>query len=331
MNNPNLNSVRYPRFSKIHPYYFLGVIVFVAIILIFYLAYFSSPSIFSTHETVFSVPEGKTLSQIAYTLEVEGFIKSSALFKALVIVLGGEGGVRYGEYVFKKPENVWTIARRMVAADFQLTPVRIVIPEGSTVVSMADIFEQHLTRFNRNVFIRIAKKDEGYLFPDSYNFFPNDGEFAVYKTLRSTFDEKIAPLQDDIARSGRGLNDIIIMASLLEKEARTTATRRTIAGILWKRLSIGMPLQVDAVFEYINGKNTYTLTAEDLQIDSPYNTYKYKGLPIGPIASPGLDSIFAALNPTESPYFYYLSDKEGNIYYSKTFEEHVAKKARYLR
>ena len=91
-----------------------------------------------------------------------------------------------------------------------------------------------------------------------------------------------------------------------------------------------MPLQVDAVFPYINGKNTYTLTLDDLKIDSPYNTYKYKGLPVGPIANPGIEAIKAAVTPEESPYLYYLSDRNGNMYYAENFEEHKKNKRLYL-
>ncbi|MBI2108775.1 MAG: endolytic transglycosylase MltG [Parcubacteria group bacterium] len=318
------------RILKRYPIIWQLLLLFAIIIIVLYFIFVSPPVSFGA-DTRFTVEEGLTLSQVSKKLYDRGLIKSQTLFEIIVITLEGEGGVRHGEYLFKKPESAWSIARRITSADFRIIPVSIVIPEGTTVVGMADIFATHLTAFNKDVFIRIAKKDEGYLFPDTYKFFPNDGELKAYRTLRENFDEKIKAVEQNLLQSGKSLKDIIIMASLLEKEARTMETRRTIAGILWKRLELDMPLQVDAVFEYIIDKNTYTLTTEDLQIDSPYNTYKYKGLPVGPIANPGLDSIRAALTPIESPYFYYLSDKEGNIYYSRTFHEHVAKKARYLK
>jgi len=120
------------------------------------------------------------------------------------------------------------------------------------------------------------------------------------------------------------------MASLLEEEARTLETRRMISGILWHRIDIDMPLQVDAVFPYILGKNTYEVTLEELKIDSPYNTYKYKGLPFGPISNPGLSSLSAAANPIENDNIFYLADVKGNTYYSKTFDEHKRKKSLYV-
>jgi len=120
------------------------------------------------------------------------------------------------------------------------------------------------------------------------------------------------------------------MASIIEAEARTTESRRIISGILWKRISLGMPLQVDSTFVYINGKNTYELTSDDLKIDSPYNTYVYKGLPPTPIGNPGLDAILAALYPKTSKYLYFLSSKSGDMYYATTFEQHKRNKELYL-
>ena len=120
------------------------------------------------------------------------------------------------------------------------------------------------------------------------------------------------------------------MASLLEREVPLTYDRRVVAGILWKRIRLGMPLQVDAVFPYIIGKNSFNLTKSDLATDSPYNTYLYKGLPAGPIANPGLDAILAAVTPLPTSYLYYLSDKYGNLHYSATYEQHLANKHKYL-
>ena len=318
-------------FFRKYSYKTWGVVFFLVAALLFYELFLSPPASFPVEKFTLTIEEGTTLSQVSGLLKEKALIRSEIFFKTVVVALEGEAGVRYGEYVFSGKENAWNIARRITEADFGLTLIKITVPEGATVSHMRVIFEARLPKFNGGVFERIAKRDEGYLFPDTYRFLPNATELEVYQTLKGIFREKIATLENDIERSGRSLEEIIIMASLLEREARTTKTRRTIPGILWKRLDIGMPLQVDAVFEYIIGKNTFVLTLEDLKIDSPYNTYKYKGLPIGPIANPGMDSILAALNPKESPYLYYLSDKEGNIYYSRTFEEHVAKKARYLR
>jgi UPF0755 protein len=114
------------------------------------------------------------------------------------------------------------------------------------------------------------------------------------------------------------------MASIIEREARKSETRRIISDILWRRIELGMPLQVDAVFGYILGKSGYAPNFEDLKIISPYNTYLNRGLPPGPIANPGLDSILAAVEPKPNDWLYYLTGSDGKMYYAKTFEKHVA-------
>lgn len=121
------------------------------------------------------------------------------------------------------------------------------------------------------------------------------------------------------------------MASLIEREAKTDEDRKTIAGILWNRIDLKMPLQVDAVFGYIKGIDTYHPTSEDLSIESPYNTYLHAGLPPTPISNPGLESLHAAATPTKTDYLYYLTGKDGVMHYAKTFEEHKANRAKYLK
>ena len=121
------------------------------------------------------------------------------------------------------------------------------------------------------------------------------------------------------------------MASLIEKEVISDNDRALVSGILWKRIDNGIPLQVDATVTYIIGKKTTKISIEETKIDSPYNTYAYKGLPIGPIANPGLSAIHAALYPKSSSYLYYLSASDGTTIYSRTFEEHNKAKVKYLR
>ena len=148
--------------------------------------------------------------------------------------------------------------------------------------------------------------------------------------MNDNFNKKMEPWKGAIENSGHSLRDIIIMASILEREATTEKDKTMVAGILWKRISLGMPLQVDATFMYLLGKKSSELTVSDLKMKSAYNTYQNKGLPAGPIANPGIVAIRAAIIPTESPYLYYLSDNNDEMHYAKTFEEHKANKAKYL-
>ncbi|MDP2593649.1 MAG: endolytic transglycosylase MltG [bacterium] len=300
---------------------------FLAIILamlgvIFYGFFFQAPKEFPEQITV-RIEKGTSLTEIASVLAENKLILSSFWFTKTFALLGGETVAKAGNYFFSKPENLFSVAYRIAYADYGLPPLKITIPEGTSVVQIAAIIKNANQAFNEKNFIEMALSKEGYLFPDTYLLSPDALPEEIIEVMELNFSKKIAPLNEMVIRSGKPLSDIIIMASILEEEARSLFARRTIAGILWKRLEIGMPLQVDAVFPYIIGKNTYELTKGDLQIDSPYNTYKYAGLPIGPITNPGLQAIEAALTPIKTDYLYYLSDRSGNMYYAKHFDEHT--------
>jgi len=155
---------------------------------------------------------------------------------------------------------------------------------------------------------------------------------GVIKTMSENFDKKVIKgLGEEIVKSGRKLEELIIMASILEKEASSYEDMRMISGILWKRLEFGIGLQVDATVSYVVGKPSLELTDEDLAVDSPFNTYKYRGLPPAPIGNPGLEAIKAAITPTQTIYWYYLHDSDGEPHYAMTFEEHKRNKELYLR
>ena len=248
----------------------------------------------------------------------------------MVILSSDERSVVAGDYFFSHPVNIITVVKMITIGDFGLTPVKATIPEGSSIVDIAAILGEKFPSFDTERFLRITKGKEGYLFPDTYYFLPNDDEEKMVKVFEDTFKKKISLLNRRIELSGKDLSDIVIMASIIEREAHTSESRRIISGILWKRLMIGMPLQVDVVFDYINGKSTFELTSDDLQNDSPYNTYRYSGLPPGPIGNPGMDALEAAVSPIESNYLYFLADRNGEVYYSATFEEHKKKKKKYL-
>ena len=144
------------------------------------------------------------------------------------------------------------------------------------------------------------------------------------------FDKKLnSDLRQQILEQKKTIFDVITMASLLEKEVRTLEDKKIVSGILWKRLSVGMALQLDCTVNYVTGKNHPGVLIKDTKINSPYNTYKYPGLPKGPISNPGMNSIIATLNPTKTDYWFYLTD--GTTHFSKTAEEHSAKKAKYLK
>ena len=176
--------------------------------------------------------------------------------------------------------------------------VRVTVPEGFNIRQIAERLEE-AGFFPAEEFIKLAQNEGGYLFPDTYEFYGHARPEEVILRMKENF----------LKKAGEVSPDAVIMASLLEEEAAQTEDRKIISGILWKRLGAEFPLQVDA---------------------EP-GTYEYLGFPPSPITNPGLDAIDAALHPASSPYWYYLSDKEGNTHYAKTFEEHKANRLKYLK
>ena len=304
-----------------------------AVFLIFFLIYFvfaAAPSNFPKGSD-FTIEKGASISEVALMLKDSGYIKSSFAFKVLTYFSGGHQALQPGVYSAEKRDNVFRLANRATHGYVDFTPVKIVIPEGFTNKEIAERLKRSLFDFDVEKFLDLATRHEGYLFPDTYFFFPKTSPEEIVDRMRSNFDEQIKPFEDKIRDGKWSLDEIVTMASLVEKEARDYYVKRTIAGILWKRIDEGMPLQVDAAFEHFLGKTTFELTMEDLAHDSPYNTYRYKGLPPGPIANPGLDSIKATLYYEISPYWFYLSDYTGETHFATTFEEHKVNKENYLQ
>ncbi|MBI3573526.1 endolytic transglycosylase MltG [Candidatus Kaiserbacteria bacterium] len=288
-----------------------------------YALFIGPPAAYPVEEIVF-IPQGATIAGTADILARQHVLSSPFIFSLIVRI--GKGSVVAGSYLFPEKESVFSLAYRISYGATGLTPVKVTIPEGTNVRQSAILLKRTLGAFDADTFVKLATPDEGYLFPDTYFFLPAAKPEDVISQMKATFEKRVAPLKKEIQAFGKPESDVIIMASILEKEARQSDTRRIVVGILWKRLSLGMPLQVDAMFGYILGKDTYSPSLDDLKIDSPYNTYKYKGLPPTPIDNPGVEAIKDAVTPTKTPYLYYVTDKEGNIYYAKTFEEHLRNK-----
>lgn len=301
----------------------------VAIILVGgFIFLFAPPSDFPSGVTIV-INRGTTLSDISKQLSDVNIVRHSPVLNLILRISGMSSGIKSGTYLFKSPENIFVVAHRLINGDYGVPLVRITFPEGVTVRDISKRIAGVLPMSAQD-FISTSKQDEGYLFPDTYLFAPDTNIRSIIETMRANFDKKIALLADDIKTSGHSISDIVIMASMVEKEARTVENRRIVAGILWNRLSLGMPLQVDAVFGYIFNRDTYSPSFEDLKVDSPYNTYTHKGLPPGPICNPGLESIQSALYPTKTNYLYYLTGSDDQMHYARTYTEHQANQRKYL-
>jgi UPF0755 protein len=307
---------------------FLGLVLFS----IFYFFSWRSPRPFPEQALV-TIERGESLSQIADSFEQKGIIRSGFWLKAFIVILGGQKRVIAGDYYFPDATSLFKVAKMIHKGEFGLIALKITIPEGSSSFEMAEILKKELPAFNTKDFIDEVSKNnyEGYLFPDTYFLTPNVRASDAILMMRENFARQTQEYQGDILKSKKTLNDIVIMASIIEKEANgSLESKRIVSGILWKRLALKMPLQVDAPFVYYKGKNSYTLTKDDLTEDHEYNTYTNKGLPPTAISNPGIDSIRAAIAPTQTEYLYFLSDRKGHLYYAKNFEDHKRNRELYL-
>lgn len=303
------------------------VVVLAVLVLVFV---YRAPDDAPTEPQYFTVSEGESIASVTRRLENQRYVRNATVLQTL-LRFGYNSNIIAGAYYLEPGDGGLQLARRLAGGEYGRSAQTITIPEGWTNAQIATRLNARLAEdFDSEEFERLASGLEGYLFPDTYTFFPTVTETAVIIEMEENFERRIEPLESQIASSSYSLRDIITMASLIEGEAISEEDRRMVADILWRRLEAGMRLQVDTVFRYINGKNTYELTKDDLQIDSPYNVYRYSGLPPGPISNPGLDSIRATLNPLENEYWFYLTDDEGVFHYAQTLDQHLVNQRRYL-
>lgn len=281
----------------------------------------------------FSVKAGDGVRAIADNLAADHLIRSPTAFFILVKTMGIEKNLQAGDFRLSRAMDDREIA---LALTHGFQDVWVTTLEGWRNEEIAQVLSKNLD-IPETEFLKAAR--QGYMFPDTYRI-PHDATAgAIVNMFQTTFDTKITPAMRQAAAS-RGLtwDQVIILASIVEREGRTNEDRPVIAGILLKRLKADWPLEVDATLQYALGyqSNEKTwwkkdLTAEDRLIKSPYNTYTNTGLPPGPICNPGLSSITAVVYPKDSGYWYYIHDTSGTVHYATTLEEHNANITKYLQ
>jgi len=303
-------------------------------------------SIYSDKSVIFVSQKGMSNESIATELKNYGMIKSKMFFKLYSIISGSYSKLQAGRYELKSTMSIAQIVKKMAFGD--VIREKITIIEGWNLKDIAKYLENKKW-YSQKDFLALTENDwshnfeflkdkprdlnlEGYIFPDTYEISSQQPEDFL-KIILSNFDKKLtADLRKEISIQNKSIFQVITMASILEKEVKSLEDKKIVSGILWKRIKEGMPLQVDATINFITGKNNAKATINDTKIDSLYNTYKYDGLPLGPISNPGIDSILAAIYPAKSPYWYYLSaDGDGTTIFSKTLEEHNIAKIKYLK
>lgn len=312
--------------TRLLRFFAFSIVVMIGLCSLGYYLLVSAPSF--TGEQKLVIHPGDSLRSVSVQAEYLGIVKSKMAFQTAMFILGGDRNIKAGSYTFSSPMSTIEVAAQIAGGKRDISQNKITIPEGFTREQMAEVFKSKITGFDTNLFLQKTK--EGFLFPDTYIFLEDTKTLNVVATLQSEFEKKIKPLESEMQAQHLSINDVVTMASIVEKEATGENDRGIISGILWKRYKMGMPLQVDATILFATHKDIGQLSSSDFKIESPYNTYKTKGLPPGPICSPGLSSIKAALEPVESSYLYYLHDKQGNVHFAKTFEEHKKNIALFL-
>jgi len=307
---------------------FLLVMVFI-VVLVFWFYSNIQPASGDKNFGSFVIAKGSSASQIGNKLKSSGFIKNALSFKIYVQFTGQAGKLQTGEFRLSPSMNLFETVKTLFKGPVELW---VTIPEGLRREEIADRFAKTLSRDQSFVdeFLTVSKGAEGMLFPDTY-LFPKDASASgIVSRMTKTFDMKTADLSSP---AGLTFNQRIVLASIIERETKTPEERPIVAGILINRFNVGMPLQVDASVQYAVGAPSNwwpILSADDLKINSRYNSYKFAGLPPSPIASPGLSSITAAFTPVGSDYWYYIHDSDGLIHYAKTLSEHNDNVGKYL-
>lgn len=305
----------------------------------------SAPSV-SNQKARVVITKGKSAEGVGNLLKEQGLIKNPLAFKLYVQLKGKSENIQAGEYRLSPNLSLSQIVDELLKGPSQLW---VTIPEG---LRKEEIVERFITGLEmdtsratvfRKEFLEDPQGVEGYLFPDTY-LLPRDvSANAVVKRMREVFDKMLTEEEKQTLSKGEySLGEIVTLASIIERETKADSERPVVAGILYNRLSIGMGLQVDASLQYAVANSKLKkqnlklekfwepLTKEDLQVESPYNTYKYRGLPPGAIASPGASSLKAAIFPQKTDYLYYLHDPEGNIHFATTLAGHNENVRKYL-
>lgn len=331
--------------------YFVSGVIILALIgaAVFYytlMRSYANPYSKQTGTVQVLIEQGDTVWDIGRLLAQKRLVQHPLVFVVGAWRDGATGNFQAGQYVVNQQLSAQEIALLFTDESAGAVQVRVTFPEGWEYTTMAErlsnlglpgeAFSQLSTNPPADIrakydFLNTLPEDaslEGYLFPDTYFFLPEDSAQQIVERMLENFDAKMTPeLLADIESRGKTLHEIIIMASIVEMEVQSTEDRKIVSGIFWDRLNQGVALQSDATLAYVLGERKVQHSAEDLQFESPYNSYRNKELPPGPIANPSLDAILAAIYPLETSYFYFLSDPEtSETYFAETFEAHQRNK-----
>jgi len=280
-----------------------------------------------TSQKSFIVRKGAGIREISNNLKNEGLVRDSVIFFLLVKQQGLEKKIQAGSFRLSPSQSAEQIAKSLTIGT---QDIWITVPEGKRAEEIAEILKESLPTYN-DTWLPILIENEGYLFPDTY-LFPKEATIElIVATMRNTFDSRFEEVENHTNLSPE---EIVILASLIEREARHQEDRPLVSSVMHNRLKIGMALEIDATVQYAIGtQNKWWPVLQDaarnIAPDSPYNTYRNTGLPPGPICNPGLAVMEAAANPADTDYLFYITDKTGTNRYARTNAEHNANIKKY--
>lgn len=316
----------------------LATIVLVLILLgsaSYYVWFLNSPQQFDTPKLV-TIEEGDSVQTITLKLEQSGVVKSAELLYLILALNFDTTKIKASRYVFDEPLTTYQTAERLIVGDFDEDLQIVIIYEGESREKIANRLAETFDWFDADSFLQSTDGLEGRLFPDTYYIPPSYSTEKLVALLSSTSQEVLADYSEKIEESTLTEDEVLTIASIVEREANTEESMKMVSGIFLNRLEIGMALQADASIEYVLEHELHELRpgqlAESLrEIDSPYNTYLYPGLPPTPIGNPGRTAIEAVLHPTTSDYLYYITGDDGKFYYAETYNQHLLNIERYLK
>lgn len=313
----------------------LIVLILILILGLFTLGYWAtgnkSANAKDTSQKIFVINKGESIREIGNSLRKEGLIRDPVAFFIYVKLKGQDRKIQAGDYRLSPSMTLATVVDTLNHGTLDRW---ITIPEGIRAEEIADILSKNIPSFNDS-WRQTLNENEGYLFPDTY-LIPKDADIdLIVSIMRNNFKDKVKTLE--ISEDDSRLTRAIIIASLIEREAKHTEDRALVSSVIQNRLTIGMKLDIDATVQYALGYQEdekrwwkKNLTREDLRLVSLYNTYLNADLPPTPISNPGIIAIKTALNPVDTDYLYYVSDKNGKIHLAETIQEHQANIKKYI-
>ena len=299
-------------------------------------------------ELIFEIRPGQGLRTVSRNLVDLGLVPSSIVLELYGRRQGYAGRLQAGRYLVSTAMSPVSILAKIVSGDAVFDELTVTIPEGWSLDDIESYFEERglfsRERFQQAAVMQDAYADfvfledlatdtilDGYLFPDTYRIFPDSTPESIVRRMLANFEQRVVIGLDEIlAADQRRLHEVLTLASIVQAESADEEEMPLVAGVFWKRLLERIPLESDATVNYVLGTNKRQPTFADTEVDHPYNTYENYGLPPGPIGNPGLAAIRSALFPAEHAYYFFLHPEEGGIVLSRTFEEHLENKARYL-